>query len=153
MTPLDAAVVAFLVLISAGGYYQGFIRGLTRLAALAAIGLATVVLSLGIEAQNSLQSMILRTLALFGAVVLLTTAFVWLINRAFPHEWHAARLNKVLGIVPALFQGLIIAALLVGLVHRLALEQEVQRYIGAGIVTGPLTEPLRLVEQSLAGVR
>ena len=153
MTPLDGAVIAFLLLVSAGGYYQGLIRGLTRLAALFAIGLATVILSIGINAQDNLQSMILRTLALFVAVVLLVGGVAWLVNRAFPLGWHTSRVNKVLGIVPALLQGVVIAALLVGLVHRLAMEQEVQRYIAAGVVTGPLTEPLLWVEQSLAGVR
>ncbi len=153
MTPLDAAVIAFLLLVSAGGYYQGLIRGVTRLAALLVIGLATTVLGNGIGTRGGIQAMVLRTMALFGAVVLVVAALAWLVNRAFPSEWHTSKLNKVLGIVPALLQGVIIAALLVGLVHRLALEQEVQRYIAGGFVTGPLIEPLRWVEQSLAGVR
>lgn len=153
MTALDAAVIALLVLISAGGYHQGLIRGLTRLLGLALIALTTLIFSVGISNRGDLQAMILRTLALCAAIILAVGALIWLLNRAIPRAWHNALINKLLGIVPALLQGVIVAALILGLVHRLALEQEMQQYLARGLVTGPLVLPVSWLEQSLAGVR
>ncbi len=153
MTPLDAAVLALLVLIGAGGYHQGLIRGLTRLLGLVLIAFITLILSVGINNRGELRSMILRTLALCAAVMLSVGALTWLLNRAIPRAWHDARINKLLGVLPALLQGLIVAALMLGLVHRLALEPEMQQYLARGVVTGPLILPVSWIEQSLAGVR
>lgn len=153
MTALDAAVLALLVLISAGGYHQGLIRGLTRLFGLVLIAITTLILSTGISNRGGLQSMVLRTLALCAAVMLVVGAFTWLLNRIIPRSWHKAAANKLLGVLPALLQGLIVAALVLGLVHRLALEQEMQQYLASGAITGPLILPASWLEQSLAGVR
>ncbi len=153
MTPLDAAVVALLILIGAGGYQQGLIRGLTRLAALAAIALLTLVLAVGIDSRDGVQTLLLRTLALSGGVVLIVGIVTWLFNRAVPARWHEARLNKLLGIVPALLQGLTVVTLMLGLTHRLALEQEMQHYLARGILTGRLIRSVSWLEQSLAGLR
>ena len=153
MTALDAAVLAVLVLIGAGGYHQGLIRGLTRLFGLVLIALTTLILSTGISNRGGLQLMVLRTLALCAAVLLTVGAFTWLVNRTIPRAWHKAAINKLLGVLPALLQGLIVAALILGLVHRLALEQEMQQYLARGAITGPLILPVSWLEQSLAGVR
>ena len=153
MTPLDAAVLALLLLISVGGYHQGLLRGLTRLLGLVIITLTTLILSVGISNRGGLENMVLRTLALCAAVLLVVGALTWLLNRAIPRSWHDAPINKWLGVLPALLQGVMVAALILGLVHRLALEQEMQHYLARGVVTGPLTLPLIWIEQSLAGVR
>ena len=153
MTALDAAVLALLVLIGAGGYHQGLIRGLTRLLGLLLIAFITLLLSAGISTRGELRPMILRTLALCAAVMLLVGALIWQLNRSIPRAWHAARINKRLGVLPALLQGLIVAALTLGLVHRLALEPEMQQYLARGVVTGPLILPVSWIEQSLAGMR
>lgn len=153
MTPLDAAVVALLVLVGAGGYQQGLIRGLTRLGALAVIAPITLVLAAGIDGRDGPRTMLLRTLALCGGVVLLVGIMTWLINRAVPSRWHDTRLNKLLGVLPALVQGLTVAALVLGLAHRLALEQEMQHYLARGMLTGQLIQPVSWLEQTLARVR
>ncbi len=153
MTPLDAAVLALLVLIGAGGYHQGLIRGLTRLLGLLLIAFVTLLLSVGISNRGELQAMILRTLALCAAIMLLVGVLTSLLNRAIPRAWHATRINKLLGVVPALLQGLLVATLMLGLIHRLALEPEMQQYLARGVVTGPLILPVSWMEQSLAGVR
>ena len=149
MTPLDAAVVAFLVLVGAGGYRQGLIRGLTRLIALAAIALISLVLGIGIGAQGGLQAMLLRTAALCAAVVLLVSALTWLLNWAVPRGWHRSRVNRVLGTLPAIAQGVVVAALVLGLLHRLAIDPATERYLERGFLTGPLVQPVAWLEQAL----
>ena len=153
MTPLDAAVLALLVLIGAGGYQQGLVRGLTRLVALAAVVPATLVLAIGIDSRDGLRTMLIRTLALCGGVVLLAGIVTWVVNRLIPLRWHDSRLNKILGVLPALLQGVAVMALMLGLTHRLALEQEMQHYLARGAVTGHLIRPVSWLEQSLVGLR
>lgn len=153
MTLLDAGVIALLVLIGAGGYQQGLVRGLTRTGALLLIGLITALLSIGISLQGGIQQVLLRTFALFCGGVLVVGALIWLVNRVVPASFHRARLNRVLGVLPAIVQGTIVLALALGFIHRVAFDQETQRYIARGIVTGPLIEPVAWLEQSLAGVR
>jgi uncharacterized membrane protein required for colicin V production len=153
MTLLDAAVIALLLLIAAGGYYQGFLRGLMRLIGLLSIGLLTALLSIGASLQGSIQQVVLRTFALFCGGTLVVGVAIWLLNRLIPPALHRSRINKLLGVLPALLQGVIVLALALGFVHRVALEQETQGYIARGLVSGPLIEPFAWFEQSLAGVR
>lgn len=153
MTLLDAAVIALLLLIAAGGYHQGFLRGVTRLIGLVSIGLVTALLSIGVSLQGSIQQVVLRTLALFCGGVLVVGVSIWLINRLIPASFQHARINKVLGVLPALLQATIVLALALGFIHRVALDQETQRYIARGLVSGPLIQPFAWFEQVLAGVR
>lgn len=153
MTALDAAVLALLTLIGTGGYHQGLLRGLTRLSALLAIGLLALILSIGLTTSIPITALVLRTLALIAAVTLIVGLLTWLINRAVPRRYHELRINRILGIVPAILQGLIVLSLLLGLYQRVALAQETQRYIAGGAITGRLIEPIDWLEQSLAGVR
>lgn len=152
MTALDGGVIALLLLIAAGGYHQGFVRGLTRTAALAGIGLLTATLSLGLRLSGDVESVVLRVAALFLGALLVVGALVWMLNRLAPAAVHQSQLNKALGVLPALLQGLIVIALVLGFVHRVALEQEMQRYIARGVVTGPLIEPVAWLERALAGL-
>lgn len=149
MTPLDAAIIAALLLVAAGGYQQGLIRGLTRAAALGAIALGALVLAIGLDAAGGIQTMVLRTLALCAAIALLVGAITWTLNWVVPRAWHRSRLNRALGVVPAVVQGLLVAALLLGLYHRLALAPETQRYLERGVVTGPLVQPVAWLERAL----
>lgn len=153
MTLLDAAVLALLGLIGAGGYHQGLIRGITRTAALLTIGLLAAILTAGATIEGSIQSVIARTLALFGGVVLVVGTLTWLINWAIPRSFHATLINKLLGIVPGVLQGLIVLALALGLLHRIALDQAMQQYLARGLVTGPLIQPFGWLERTLAGVQ
>ena len=153
MTLLDAGVIAALVLIAAGGYKQGFIRGLTRTAALLSIGLLAMLLTVSSQLEGTPETVIARTLAVFGGVALVVSAMTWLINRAVPRSFHQSPLNNVLGVIPAFFQSIIVLMLILGLAHRIAQEQAMQRYIAQGIVTGPLIQPFNWVERTLAGVR
>lgn len=153
MTLLDAAVLGVLALIAVGGYHQGLIRGITRTAALLAIGLLAALLTAGATIEGSIQSVILRALALFGGVLLVIATLTWLINWAIPHSFHATLINKILGIVPALLQGLIVLALALGFFHRIALDQAMQEYLARGLITGPLIQPFGWLERTLAGVQ
>lgn len=147
---LDAAVIAFLILAGFGGYRQGFVRGLTRSIALIGTGALAFVISSSLIITGSVRAVILRTLALIAAALLLNVGAITLLNRVIPRSLHESRVNRLLGVVPAVLQALIIAAVVVGLAHRLAETPELQRYIAGGILTGRLVEPVAWVERSLA---
>ncbi|HEX6292421.1 MAG TPA: hypothetical protein VFZ66_24760 [Herpetosiphonaceae bacterium] len=153
MTLLDAAVLALLLLIGAGGYHQGLIRGLTRTAALLAIGMLSALLSATMTLAGSIESLIARTLTLCGGVLLVVGTLTWLINRLVPRAFHRTLTNRVLGILPGLIQGLIVLILALGFVHRVALDQTTQEYIARGVITGPLIQPFDWFERTLAGVQ
>lgn len=153
MTLLDVGVIIVLLLVAAGGYRQGFIRGLTRTAALSAMGLLTALFSLSLAIGSSIEVVLLQVVALFGGIVLLVSAVVWLINRMVPRTFQQARLNRILGVVPALVQGALVLALALGLFYRLAFEQTTQQYIAGGLITGPLIQPVLWLEREIAGVR
>jgi uncharacterized membrane protein required for colicin V production len=153
MTLLDAAVLALLILIGAGGYHQGLIRGLTRTAGLLTIGALAAILSAGTTVEGSIRNVIVRTLTIFSGVLLVVGAVIWIVNRAIPRRFHTTLLNSVLGILPGLLQGLIVLALALGFVHRVALEPAMQQYIARGLITGPLIQPFGWIERTLAGVQ
>lgn len=153
MTRLDLGVIALLLLIAAGGYRQGLIRGLMRTAALSAIGLIAATFSLSLAIDGSIQVVVLRVAALFGSIVLLVSALVWLINRTIPRTFHQSRLNHALGVLPALVQGVLVLSLGLGLFYRLAFEQTTQQYIANGMITGPMIQPVIWLERAIAGVQ
>lgn len=153
MTLLDVIVMILLTLIATGGYWQGFVRGLVRIATLVVIGLLAAALMLSVPFEEDLQTIMLRSVALLIGVTILTGALAWLINRAVPPAIHASRWNRALGVVPALLQGLIVAVLALGVAHRVALEPQLQDYIARGMITGPLLSLFDWLELTLAGVR
>jgi uncharacterized membrane protein required for colicin V production len=152
ITALDGAVVVALLLITVGGYRQGLIRGLTRLAGLLIAGLLALLLGAGASLRGGIESLVIRTAALFAGVLLVVGALTWLVNRAVPRPLHESLVNRVLGVLPALLQGLVVIALLLGLAHRIAIDDEMARYIAGGRVTGPLVQPFDWLERSLARV-
>ena len=149
MTWLDAAVVAFLLLVGAGGYHQGLIRGLTRLVALAAIALTALVLGLSVDSDGDLRTLLLRMAALCLAVILVVGTVTWGLNRLVPRAWHRSLANRLLGTLPALLLGVAVAALLLGLAHRLAIDPGTQRELERGVLTGPLVQPVSWLERAL----
>jgi uncharacterized membrane protein required for colicin V production len=153
MTLLDAAVLALLALIAVGGYHQGLIRGITRMLALLMIGLLTALLSAGMTIEGSIHIVMMRTLLIFGGVLLVVATLTWLINWAIPRSFHDTLINKLLGIVPGLLQGLIVLALALGFAHRVAVDLAMQQYLARGLVTGPLILPFGWLERTLAGVQ
>ncbi len=153
MTLLDVMVMTILLLIAAGGYRQGFIRGLVRATALVVIGLLTAALLLNVPVEGGLDMVMLRAVAVLGGATILTGVLAWLINRTVPPTLHASRWNKTLGVIPALLQALIVAVLALGLAHRLALEPATQDYIARGVITGPLLMLFDWLELTLAGVQ
>lgn len=148
MSALDAGVVLLLVLIAAGGYRQGLLRGLVRLAALLAIAALAALLALGLAPGDSIRGVLLRAGLLFGGVVLIIATVAWLLERSVPASFQRTLLNKCLGVVPALAVGLVVCAMLLGLAQRIAFGDELQRYLAGGIVTGPLARPLQWLERS-----
>lgn len=153
MTLLDAAVLVFLLLVALGGYRQGLVRGVLRIGAMVAIGLLAAILSAGIGRQGDLQTLLLRTGALFAGLVIAAGMLAWMLGRSVPRVVHDSVVNRLLGVVPALLQGLLVAALLLGLIHRIAFSPELQAYVAGGAVSGPLIQPFSWLERSLAGLR
>lgn len=151
MTWLDAAVVLALLLIGAGGYRQGLLRGLTRLSALIAIGLVAIILSGSMTLDGDVRDVITRALTLLAGVVLIVGLLTWFVNRTVPRSFHQMRINRVLGIVPALLQGVIVIALALGFAHRVAIDQAMQEYLARGVVTGPLILPFDWLERAIGG--
>jgi len=149
MTALDLGVILALALLAAGGYRQGLLRGSVRLATLAAVAAAGALLSFGLAPGDSLGSVLLRAGLLFGGVVVIVATAAWLLDRAVPAAFHRSALNRWLGVVPALGVGLFAVGLLLGLVQRIALGDELQQYLAGGIVSGPLARPVQWLERAV----
>lgn len=152
MTALDVAVLAALLLIGLGGYHQGLLRGLTRLTALLSAALLALLLGLRTPLRGALASDVARLAVLFVGLLIATGTLAWLVNRAIPSALHAARLNRVLGIVPALALGCVVLALLLGLAQRLAPSDALAASIAGGRVTGRLAQAFLWLERALAGL-
>lgn len=153
MTLLDVAACVLLFLIAMGGYRQGLIRGLVRAAALSTIAMSALILSISLSITGSLRSVIMQSMLLILALTLMITMFALAVNRLVPRRYHTFVVNRVLGVIPALVQGLLIMTLAFGLIHRLAFDQNIQLYLERGIVTGPLIQPVSWLERTLAGVQ
>jgi uncharacterized membrane protein required for colicin V production len=152
ITALDAGVVAALLLIGIGGYRQGLLRGITRFSALLIAALLALLLGFGTSLRGAIETIILRSAALFAGVLLVAAGVALLVNRLIPRVLHESLINRVLGIFPALLQGLIVISLVLGLAHRVAITDEMAHYLAGGRVTGPLIQPFDWLERSLAGV-
>ena len=147
LTALDAGVVLLLGLIAAGGYRQGLLRGLARLATLVAIAGTAGLLSSGLASGGSIEGVLLRAGLLFGGVVVIGLTASWLLDRAVPAGVHRAPLNKWLGVMPALAAGMLVLMLLLGLAQRIAFGDGLQHYLAGGVVTGPLGRPVQWLER------
>lgn len=152
VTALDAGVVAAMLLIGIGGYRQGLLRGLTRVAALLIAALLALLLGAGMSLRGAVETIAVRSAALFAGMLLVAAGIALLVNRLIPRALHESLINRVLGIFPALLQGVIVLALLLGFAHRVAITDEMQRYVAAGRVTGPLIRPFNWLERSLVSV-
>lgn len=146
MTALDAGVLLALALLAAGGYRQGLLRGLLRLAGLLVVAAVAALLAAGLTPGASAQSVLLRAGLLFGGVLLIGATAVWLLDRSIPVALENAPLNKWLGILPALLLGLLIGGLVVGVAQRIAVGDELERYLARGLLTGRLARPVQWIE-------
>lgn len=153
MTWLDVVCTLSLVLVAVGGYTQGLIRGTLRLIALAAGGLlgAGLMLRLGTLGTPRTTAIWASAAALLGVAV--SSLLAWSATGAVPRTVHESLPNRILGIVPALFAGAVILALVLSLTERLAMTTQTQQLIRTGILTGPLVSIVDLVEQRAAGLR
>lgn len=153
MSWLDFACICGLILIAVGGYSQGLIRGVLRLAALAAGGLlgALLMLRLGTLGTPRSTAIWATAAALLGVAV--SALVAWSATNSIPRAIHAALLNRLLGILPALAAGGIILALGLSLAERIALTAPTQDMIRTGRVTGPLIQIVDGIEQRVAGLR
>lgn len=147
---LDAALVAVFALMASGGYRQGCVRGMVRLVALALIGGLSVLPVLLLPPTDTLRGSMLQAGAIAVCTVLVAALLARAMNRKVARDVHQARWNRVLGVVPALVQGVVLVALLVGLAHRLAITPEHQHYIAQGWISGPLSQPLVWLERAAA---
>jgi uncharacterized membrane protein required for colicin V production len=153
MTWLDLLCGLLLLLLGAGGYAQGFLRGLLRLVALLGGGAFGAALMLRMGTLGTAQATALWA-AVAGIAGLLGIGLIfWTVLHAIPRFVHTSLPNRWLGVVPALVIGLVILALLLSFVERVALYPETQAFIRSGLLTGPLVEVVDLMEQIVAGVR
>jgi hypothetical protein len=150
MTLLDAAILVFLCLVAIGGYGQGFIRSATRLGALLLIGGGVALLLLLVPADLGLPALLIYTAGLLLGTTLLVGTLVRRINRTVSPATQLALWNKLLGLGPALLQGMLLVVLGLGLAHRLAPEPGQQQYITEGMLSGPLLSIFDWLELSLA---
>jgi uncharacterized membrane protein required for colicin V production len=150
MTMLDAALVAVLVAIASGGYRQGCVRGMVRLVVLALIGGLSVLLLLLLPLHDTLGGSLVQAGVIAVGMVLIAALLASVINRKVTRHVHQARWNRILGVVPALVQGVVLASLVVGLAYRLAITPELQHYIAQGWISGPLSEPVVWLERTAA---
>lgn len=152
ITALDAGIVVFLMLVGLGGVRQGLVRGTVRLLAVLAIGLLCSLLLFQLSPGGTLRSSLVQAGVVLVITALTVGATAWLANRLVPYHVHVARWNQAFGIIPALIQGLVIAVVLLGLAHRLAITPEQQQYIAQGLVSGPLSRPLSWLERALGSI-
>jgi hypothetical protein len=82
-----------------------------------------------------------------------TAAIAWAASRGVPRFVHQTLTNRLLGILPALLIGLVMVALGLALIDRIALEPATQELIRRGVLTGPLVAVVDVLEQIIAGVR
>lgn len=148
MTWLDAAVLAFLLLVAAGGYRQGLVRGLVRVLALVLITGFGLLLVLGI-ALPTLRDTVERVFVFVALLTLAMGGVAWWLLHTLPPRLHRRRWNKVLGIVPALLQGIIVAGLLLAVAERVVPAASMQALIRNGTLTGRLLAPFDLIERWL----
>ena len=153
MTWLDLVCGLGLALLAVGGYSQGLIRGVLRLAALGAGGLlgAALILRLGTMGTARVTAGWAVAAALLAIGV--SSMLAWSAARAVPRSAHRSLVNRVLGVIPALAAGLVILALGLSLGERVARAVETQQLIRAGALTGPLVALVDLLEQRAAGLR
>ncbi len=153
MTWLDLLCGLLLLLLMAGGYAQGFIRGVLRLVALFGGGLlgTLLMLRLGTLGTAPTTAVWAAVVALIGVTV--SSLIFWSLTRIVPPFVHARFLNRLLGTLPALLIGLVILALILSLADRVALREETQLLIREGLLTGPLVQTVDALEQTVAGVR
>lgn len=153
MTWLDVVCILGLVLVAIGGYTQGLIRGALRLMALAAGGLlgAGLMLRLGALGTPRATAIWASAAALLGVAV--SSMLAWSAGGAVPRAIHESLPNRILGILPALFAGAVILALVLSLAERIAMTTHTQQLIRTGIISGPLVSIVDFVEQRAAGLR
>ncbi len=151
MTALDLGIVVMVVLLALGGYRQGLVRGTVRMLAILAVGVLAALLLVQLTPHGTLQSWLAQAGFVLASIALAIVAIAWLLNRLVPLQVHAARWNRTLGVVPALVQGLVIIAVVLGLAYRLAITPEQQRYIAEGVLSGPLSQPLLWLERTVLG--
>ena len=153
MTWLDVVCMLLLLLVAAGGFTQGFIRGVLRLGTLAAGGAlgALFTLRLGSLPTATGAAGWSAAATLLGIVVLGLVA--WSASLALPRSVHEALANRIFGVAPAILTGLVILAVVLGLVERLAAAPETQALIREGALTGRLVSAVDIAEQLVAGVR
>ncbi len=153
MTWLDVACGVLLVLIATGGYVQGFIRGLLRLLALSAGCILGFLFVQRLQTLTTLRTTLFWAAAAAGLGELVAMLIAWSISRSIPGSIHRSLPNRLLGIVPALVPGIVVMALALGLVARLAETQALPALIHRGALTGPLASAIDLAEQALISLR
>lgn len=151
VTALDIAIVVILILVALGGYRQGFVRGVVRMLAILSIGLLSTLLLVSIQPEGTLPNSLMQSGTVAISIALAIAAIAWLVNRLVSYRVHMASWNRALGVIPAVLQAVLIAAVLLGLAYRLAITPEQQAYIAQGVISGPLSRPLNWVERALAG--
>jgi uncharacterized membrane protein required for colicin V production len=153
MTWLDIMCILGLTLVAAGGYNQGFSRGILRLATLVVGGLLGAGLMFHMGTLGTPRATAVWAVAAALLAMIASSLIAWSAIGAVPRRVHEWLPNRILGLLPALVVGVIILALSLSFAERVASAVDTQQLIRTGMVTGPLVSAVDLVEQHTIGVR
>jgi uncharacterized protein YkwD len=156
---IDALLVVVVLLSAAAGYRRGFILGVLDL--LRWIG----SLLIGLRFYQPLARWIAPRVSWDGAwvapVAFLITATVagivihlvgYALLRRLSDKTHEGKLNRALGVVPGLANGLITAAIISALLLSAPLPESIQETARASLVANKLAAPTERLESALAPV-
>ncbi len=159
MNIIDAILIIIVFLAILSGYRTGFILGFFNL-----IGwLGSLLLTLlaypwivrfldGQSTSYSVWTIPLIFFLTFIVIRLIVSSLTGMIVHGFSKEAHQNTFNRILGIIPGAFNGLIYAALLATLLLLVPLTQGISNEAQESQLAQRLTEPVSEVEQRLAPV-
>ncbi|MBV9240397.1 MAG: CvpA family protein [Acidobacteria bacterium] len=156
---VDVALVLLVALSAYSGYSRGLLLSLLDLVRwiggwLLAIFLYRPVSNvigsmLGGDEAIRIPIVFLSLVVLFGIVIQVVG---WRLLRRIPAEYHMNLPNKLLGIIPGLFNGLILAAIIAGLLFALPLSDSFAEQVQDSRVAGELAVVTDTIENTLTPI-
>jgi len=159
MNIVDILLVAVVVLSVWSGYQRGFVQGLFDIAT----WLCSLLLTLRLypfavdwmerhAASDSMWTIPLAFLITFLLLRLVVGMITGWVLGAVPFEVHTHLVNRSLGVVPGLFNGLIYAALLATFLLIVPLSETISAGARESRLANKLSEPVAYVEDKLSPV-
>jgi uncharacterized protein YkwD len=156
---IDVALVLVVALSAYSGYRRGLMLSLLDLVRwiggwVLAILLYRPVSDLIGSATGGDET--LRLPVVFLALVVLLGIFIqilgWRLIRRIPREYHMRPLNRALGILPGLFNGLILASILSGMLYAMPLSDSFSEQVQDSRVAGELAVVTDTIESTLTPI-